>query len=342
MRCSPRALALAGALSLSLTAASLPAQAEPTSTEKKAAAQALFDEARALSTASKYAEACPKFIESERLDPTMGTKFYLADCLEHIGRFASAWTYYLEVTDAARAAGLKDREAFARDRAAALQPKLARLTVSVAEATRAVPGLAVRRDGLAISEALWGTAVPVDPGEHVVSAEATGKAPWERRIELKDPGQTVTVEVPALENSKPVAATPAPAPPAPALVTPPPPPSRAGGSGQRAAGIAVGALGIVGLSVSAVAGGIALRNKAASNADNHCDAGNFCDDQGLALRREGITAATVSTIGVILGGVALAGGAALLFTAPRASASSSGASTALAVGPGWLAVRGLW
>jgi hypothetical protein len=51
-------------------------------------AQALFDEARQLTAAGRYVEACPKFAESQRIDPSMGTRFYLADCLEHIGKLA--------------------------------------------------------------------------------------------------------------------------------------------------------------------------------------------------------------------------------------------------------------
>ena len=38
-----------------------------------ARAQALFDEALVLIKAGKYAEACPRLEESDRLDPGMGT-----------------------------------------------------------------------------------------------------------------------------------------------------------------------------------------------------------------------------------------------------------------------------
>src|SRR5262249_11798929 len=143
---------------------------------------------------------------------TMGTKFYLADCFEHIGKIASAWTYYVEVIDAARAAGMKDREAYAREHAEALLPKLSRLTIHVSTEARGMAGLAVMRDGIVISQGLWGTAVPVDPGAHVVSASAEKKAPWVSRVEVKEPGQTVTVEVPALQDQPPDKAPPPPTP----------------------------------------------------------------------------------------------------------------------------------
>jgi hypothetical protein len=344
----PRHPALAPLLGAVLVASSaLPALADVPATgsaEKKAAAQALFDEARKLTSAGKFAEACPKFSESERLDPTMGTKFYLADCLEHIGRLASAWTYYVEVTDAARAAGLKERARFARSRAEALEPKLAKLVVVVSAQAPRESGLEVKRDGLMLGEAMWGTSIPVDLGVHVVSASAPGKVPWETRVELKGPGQEITVEVP------PLAAVPAPPLPPPPLPPPPPPPSPppspakpaplppAGPSGQRIAGFVVGAAGIAGIGVGAFFGVRAMNKRNDSNANGHCDAQSFCDDAGLALRREAITSATIATVGFIAGGVALAGGGLLLLTAP----SSGRTAARVSIGPRTLFVTGRW
>src|SRR4051794_35386626 len=78
------------------------------------AAQALFDDARRLMAAGQTAEACPKFAESQRLDPGIGTAFNLADCYEKSGHVASAWALFLEVVSQARASGESDREAAAK------------------------------------------------------------------------------------------------------------------------------------------------------------------------------------------------------------------------------------
>src|ERR1700678_3583891 len=59
-----------------------------------AAAEALFDEGKALMAAGNYASACPKFAESNRLDEGIGTSLWLADCFEKNGQTASAWAEF--------------------------------------------------------------------------------------------------------------------------------------------------------------------------------------------------------------------------------------------------------
>ena len=78
----------------------------------------------------KHADACPKLEESQRLDPGIGTQFNLAVCYEQVGRTASAWSTFLDVAGAARAAGQTEREKVARQRATALEPRLIRLTIT--------------------------------------------------------------------------------------------------------------------------------------------------------------------------------------------------------------------
>src|SRR4029078_12457123 len=75
-----------------------------------AAAQALFDQARQLVSEVKCSEACPKFEESQRLDPGSGTLLNLADCYERQGKLATAWTKFLEAASAGETAGKTDRE----------------------------------------------------------------------------------------------------------------------------------------------------------------------------------------------------------------------------------------
>src|SRR5580700_6879370 len=106
-----------------------PAGAQATA-QDQAVAQSLYDEAKKLMTANRWPDACPKLEESQRLDPTPVTEFYLADCYERAGRTASAWTTFLDLAAGEhKNGGTKEaeREKVARDRAKALEPKLSQL-----------------------------------------------------------------------------------------------------------------------------------------------------------------------------------------------------------------------
>ena len=127
LRLGGRSAHTLGVLSLSIALWGRQASAQSDS----AAARALFAEGRQLMSAEKYTEACPKLEESLRLDPGMGTQFNLAHCWEKLGRSASAWAMFLDVAAAARAGNQPQREAAAKERAAALEPKLTRLRVVV-------------------------------------------------------------------------------------------------------------------------------------------------------------------------------------------------------------------
>ena len=305
------------------------ALAQPVDAEKRAAAQALFEAARQLSSQGQYGQACPKFLESANLDPAIGTKFYLADCYEHIGKLASAWTYYLDVAEEAHNSGATDREKFANERASILKSKLPQLTVTLGRA-RGVPKLSVRRDGIVIGEGMLDTPIPVDLGEHTISVTAPGRKPWETRIEAKQEGDKLKVEIPALE---PEDDSPPPPPP------PPPPPES---STQKIAGFAVGGVGIASLVAGFAAGGLALSKKSQSNAPGKCTSDDQCTAAGQALRLDAIHAASASTALVVIGGVGVAVGGILLFTAPSSAPKAGATPTAqvsFGVGLGTLSTR---
>jgi hypothetical protein len=317
-----------------------PAAAAPVapSQEAKAAAQALFDEAMALRKQSASAEACAKLEESLRLDPAPGAKFYFAECMERAGKLASAWLLYTEVADAMAATGQEKREQFARERSAALAPKLARLQVVVPESAR-VPGLVVRRDRVLLGEAQWGFAVPVDPGSHTVEATAPGLQPFTTTVDVREAGSTVKVDIPALGSaaSTPVTcATASSAASASPTAAPSDPPVVLGMS-LRTSGLALGGVAALGFAAGAVLGGVAISKQNASNR-GPCDlARDVCSPEGLALRADAITAATGSTIAFVASGVLLAAGV-VLFALPSVRARR----TAVVAHPGGLSVEGRW
>jgi len=211
-----------------------------------AGARVLFAEGRKLVDAGNYEAACPKFEDSFRLDPGVGTNFNLADCLEHIGRTASAWARFLDVAAATNAAGQVERERVARWRAAVLEPRLGRLIVEVSSP---VEGLVVERDGIAIGQGSWGMAVPVDPGVHVVEATAPGKRKWSQNVTVSDAPTTVSVSVPELEAAPREEPVPAP----PLLVsTASPVPSAEPVRRWSIPVVALGSLGVVALGTGMV------------------------------------------------------------------------------------------
>ncbi|HEY8077454.1 MAG TPA: hypothetical protein VIF62_25185 [Labilithrix sp.] len=160
-------------------------------------AQQLFDDARALLEKGNYAEACPKFAESQRLDPGGGTLLNLAWCHELQGRTATAWSEFHDALAQAERDARQDREDFARQHIKDLEPKLVRIDVQVPpEVAARNPDVMLDRSRL--PSAAWGTAVPVDPGEHRVTVEANGVAPFAVTVDANKPGTTFPVVVPSL------------------------------------------------------------------------------------------------------------------------------------------------
>ncbi len=162
-------------------------------------AQEVFIAAMKLMSNKQYAEACSLLSRSLDLDPGMGTRFRLAECYEKLGRLASASDQYSAVANAAALAGKPDREAYARRRSAALEPKVAKLTVLLPPALASLPGLEITRDGTPMDRSLWGTPVPIDPGDHVVTVRAPGKRSYEGTV-WAEPSAKLTIAVAALEG----------------------------------------------------------------------------------------------------------------------------------------------
>jgi serine/threonine-protein kinase len=316
-----RARGLAAIVLAVCVVATAPAYAQ--NAADKATAEALFDQGRTLLVGGDYAAACPKFSESLRLDAGLGAMLYVAQCYEHAGQTASAWAQFREA--AAIAAKERDsREQLARDRAARLEPTLSKLVVLVSAPDTA--GLVVMRDGSALGRVLWGVAVPVDPGAHVISARAPGKKEWAATAQVWPSSAGATITVPRLEEMtgapppEPVTSQPQ-ALPAPAAggdaALPAIPPAASDGLGmQRAVALVAGGFGLVGVALGSYFGMQAEAHLNDSNAAGHCRAGNRCDAFGVQARSEASTDATISTIAFAAGGAAIGGAVVLWLTVP--------------------------
>jgi hypothetical protein len=295
----------------------------------RAAAEALFKQGRELMLAGKYAAACPKFEASEQLEPGLGTLLNLAACYEKLGRTASAWAEYRKAIPLSRSAGAKAREDLAAEHAQQLEGRLSTLTIR-GGGDSARGELEVRRDGVVLQPAELGSAIPVDPGEHLIEASAPGRQPWSFKVEVGPDAAKVFVDIPQLQPAS-TAAPPSPA--APIIATPSPvsqPPSdnpASDGSTQRVTGLALGGVGVVGVGLGAFFG-LRAFGKWADTKDACTDYPYGCGQDGTEHRESASSAGTTSTIAFIAGGALLATGVVVYLTAP-----SKQTRTAVILGP---------
>ncbi len=278
------------------------AAGQTASASAAAAAEALFLEGKRLLDAGRYAEACTKLAESQRLDPGAGTMLNLADCYERNGQLASAWVTF---RDAAAIASRTGRTAWAeqaRSRADLLEPRVPTITIRVDSLT-APRGIVVTRNGTDVPPAAWGSAIPVDAAEQVVVARAPGKVAWSATVAIGADRRHAVVDIPTLRDEP----------------RPPPPESeREPAPGPRP--LRVAALGLLGASGIAAGAGAVLGVTAVHKNDEasaRCPASPRCvDPSAVSLTDEARHAATASTIAFIAAGALAAGGGALFLAAP--------------------------
>ncbi len=303
---------VAGLIFGAIAVGSADAHAQAPSASEQMLAQSLFDEGRQLMDRGKYAEACPKLAESQRLDPGGGTLLNLAICHQKEGRFGTA---YLEMKSALSQAvkdGRKDRETIANEHIALLASRVPRLAVHV---VREDPGLEVKVDGTVLRKPAWDLLTVVDPGPHVIDAAAPGKAPFRQSITLGE-GEQRTVQIPPLDVGDgralppPIAGTSPAAPSPPEMETNP----------LWIASVATGVTGfVVGLPAGYVWGMMALMQRTCTPISETI----FCASDGV--RNTWLAVAAVSlTVGVV-GTVGIGVFPRKIQVAPTATSSGAGA-----------------
>jgi serine/threonine-protein kinase len=333
---SPRAAAFL--LVAAGLASGAPAARAQTSPADAAAAQALFDEAKALMKAGHFDQACPKLEESQRLDAGGGTLLVLGLCYESLGRTGSAWATWNDALSGARSEHRPDREKLAQEHIRALEEKMPRARVNVPTPPR---GVEVRRDGELLGPAQWGTAVPIDPGTHAFDATAPGKVPWHESLVVAAERKVYEVNVPELQDA--AIPPPAPAPPAPATAAPapsppqpvpppapPPAPPASSSNPLRTAAFVSGGVAIAARGAGAILTGVASAKW--SDAHAACQGTLQCHDP--AAVSEGNTAghdADAATVLWAVGGVGAA--AAVLLFVVSAGHGDSAPATSLHVSP---------
>jgi hypothetical protein len=205
----------------------------------------------------------------------------------------------------------------------------------------------VTMDGKPLADRLDGSALAIDPGEHVFGFTAIGQPAVEKRFVIregeKDRRERVLLGAPA--GSPPITmAPPLAMPPGPSTqpgIPPSPMPNgseKSRGLGtQKILGLVAMGVGIVGVGLGTVFG--------LQSMSKHDDAKKACPDtcttlDGVGLWNDARSSGDLSTIFFAVGGLGVAGGAVLWFTAK--SESTDAPSAQVSFGPRTIQLRGTW
>lgn len=328
----PRALRFILSPSIVVTLCASTAWAEP-SKEDVARADVLFRDAQVLVQKGQLTEACAKFAESQRLDPANGTLLNLAICHEKEGKYATSYKELQEllgILQNSKTADDRERTKVANERLKIVEKRMTRVSFDVSALP---PNPTLTLDGEKVQDA--SAAIPLDPGSHAVEVNAPQKKPGRKTFDVRDPG-AMTVKLDPLEDNAPAPPKASDPPRAGSPETDKPEDKSSGGfwNGQRVLGAVVAGVGLVGIGVGTYFGLDTFSKKA--ERDKHCN-DKVCDATGLKLHDDAGSSATISTIGVGVGGAAFILGAILFVTAsPKAPESS----VTVGFGPNGGVVRG--
>ncbi len=286
-----------------------------------------FKQGRDFMKAGKFVEACTAFSESQRLDPSLGTQFNIAQCEEKTGKLASALRIYRDLAQ-------YDTNETRKSAAAALAEKLAPRVPKLQLQLSAKPaGVAVSIDGVACAPCLTGDA-PVDFGTHTIAVTAPGFTAAAATATVSEESKVIVVSI----KLDPVAGG-APTPLVGMTRPLPPEPPATPRSKRTLIAIATIAGGGV-LLGTGIGFGLSARGRW-NDAKDVCGGSTTCanDDDteyAQALSDSARTRANVSTILFVAGGLAAAAGVYLFVTAPdehavTVSATGSATSAGLVV-----------
>ncbi len=325
-RLSPGVLVVAAALAGPATAAAAPPEGAASP------AQTLFDRGVADMESGRFEKACPAIEASQRMEPMPGTLFALAECEAQRGRTATAIRYYGEYLALHRTFTMK-RKLEQKDRAATSEAQLRRLSLVVPRLTLALPSgagpdVVVKRDGEVVADLSLGTALIVNPGDHLITTQVPGGPVVEHRVSLiagESRSLALTVRRDALVDPRSARL------PSESLLLPPVPPPDV--RPWRIGTWSAGAVALVGLAVGAVTGVLAIQERNAVG--ENCTPSGGCNAVGFAATERMRSFGTASTVGFVTAGVGLAVGVTLLAATPSGQPVSQSVGSVRSSGAPW-------
>jgi tetratricopeptide (TPR) repeat protein len=152
------------------------------------AARALFANGVKLQEAGKPAEALELFRRADRVYAAPTIQLHLAECQALVGQLVESSETYRRLINTQlpsdASAPFRAAQTQAQSELPAVDARVPQLRVDVAPAN--LDGLEVQVDGIVLNAALVGVSRPINPGEHKVSATATGYAPAETAITIPE------------------------------------------------------------------------------------------------------------------------------------------------------------
>jgi hypothetical protein len=289
---------------------SIVSAAEPTTHTTVTAsvtAEQLFRDGRTLMLAGQQSEACPKFAESQRLDPAVGTLINLGVCYQEIGKTASAWLTLREAVLAAGHMSDAPRVAAIQERLDQLEPRLCRLRIDVKQVSERAT---VLLDDRVVERALIASGVPVDPGVHRLGVR-DGQGYLRIEVPISAEDRLVFVPIGAMHPARAPAATA----PQPEMPSQPKELPASAWNGRNLGLVAAGS----GLVLGGVSGLFAWQaHRHYGDALSRCPRPEQCTSStAMSMRREADTFDLVATSGFIVASTLLAAAGALYFWPPR-------------------------
>jgi hypothetical protein len=298
----------------------------------RATAEALFQQGVQLMNQGDFSQACDKFAGTLELEPGLGTMLHLADCYDKLGRTASSWALFEEVASRARLAGDTTRESIAATRASELESRLSLVYLTLTDvvgASTKPSAVRVKIGETVIPSAMWGSPIPVDPGQQFLAVSAEGYETWSFQLVVA-PGPSVQrVTIPSLKRKAllPSVATPLSRPTRVSLPTPPAYPEQRS-SATRVFGYISGAMGLIGLGIAGYFGYRAYQKQQDSLDLCRASNPNSCTPDGVEQRAAAIRFANNANVSAIAGGACLLLGTTLLIISPSSpDAPTTGAPT---------------
>ena len=269
--------------------------------------------------AKKFGIALDAFQRSYDTVKSPNSLLYVARCHAELGKPKEAYRVYTRViAEADERAATEAKYAPTRDTAkleiGELSAKLALLTIEISNASAETR---LRVQGGIVAREEWGKPMPFDAGAVQITVDTPGQAVVERSIDL-------SVGMNELKQAQVELSTD-------------------GGGSLLPYAIMAGGVGVVGMGVFAVAG--SMSNGTYSELEDACG-GSPCPSSQNSVIDRGQTEQTIANVGLVVGAVGLAAGAALLVVDLTSggegadSAASRSRPLALDVGPGWVGLHG--